>query len=158
MGAKADDKESGKLVFAAMLIVILVGCLVYTFWPRNRLDILPLVPFSGRITVEGEPLDRGSVHFLPNGGRPGKHQYTSTGEIQPDGSFTVDTYGRPGIPVGECRIMVIASRNEIPRSPGPDFKPDWLVHEKYTKRTTTDLYVEVTDPPTDKAQSFDMER
>ena len=51
-------------------------------------DRLPTAPVSGVVTLDGQPLEMGSVTFVPQDGsrRP------ATGRIQSDGSYRLGTY------------------------------------------------------------------
>lgn len=44
------------------------------------------VPVSGKVLIDGQPLNYGAVRFTPADGRP------ATGELGPDGSFTLTTF------------------------------------------------------------------
>jgi len=69
-------------------------------------DDFPTAPVSGIVTCEGKPLTGGRIIFSPMGdpdsaltGKKG------IGEIQPDGSYTISTYGNnDGAVVGNHQI------------------------------------------------------
>src|SRR5262249_7863155 len=46
------------------------------------------VPVQGKVTYKGQPVPRGTITFQPDAGQP------ATGEIQPDGSYRLGTYGQ----------------------------------------------------------------
>src|SRR4051794_33179196 len=62
------------------------------------------VAVSGRVTIDGAPLGRGSIKFVPEHGRP------SAGTIEPDGRFTLTCYdGKDGALPGTHRVQIDAN-------------------------------------------------
>src|SRR5215211_8572073 len=60
---------------------------------------------SGVVTIDGAPVTRGSVKFVPAQGRP------SFGDIGSDGHFTLTCYdGKDGALPGKHRVQVDANR------------------------------------------------
>src|ERR1044071_5554060 len=58
------------------------------------------VPISGTVTIDGEPVTRGSIKFVPDNGRP------SSGQINADGRFTLTCYdGNDGALPGKHRVQ-----------------------------------------------------
>lgn len=79
--------------------VSLIGC--------NRADpnLPPLVPVSGKVTLDGQPLSNAEITFVPVGNTPGDGAF---GRSDPNGAYRV-TYlrgGRPGTPAGEYRVTI----------------------------------------------------
>jgi hypothetical protein len=63
------------------------------------------VAVSGKVIIDGEPVTRGNIKFVPEHGRP------SFGQIGPDGSFTLTCYdGNDGALPGKHRVQVDANR------------------------------------------------
>jgi len=63
------------------------------------------LPVSGTVTIDGVPLTRGSIKFVPAQGRP------SFAEIRPDGRFTLTCYGgEDGALPGKHRVQVDGNR------------------------------------------------
>jgi hypothetical protein len=63
------------------------------------------VAVSGNVVIDGAPVTRGSVKFVPEKGRP------SFGNIGPDGHFTLTCYdGNDGALPGKHRVQVDANR------------------------------------------------
>jgi hypothetical protein len=63
-----------------------------------------LYPTTGKIMVDGKPVNEGTITFHPAaGGRP------ATARIMKDGLFTLD-YNKPGdgLPAGEYKVAIIA--------------------------------------------------
>jgi hypothetical protein len=63
------------------------------------------VPVSGVVLIDGQPLSRGNIKFVPEQGRP------SAGKIDQDGRFTLTCYdGSDGAILGKHRIQIAANR------------------------------------------------
>ena len=153
MNAKTSESVDPKLIFLAILASGLIVYLGYRYFQRPRSDLPPLVEVTGRVTVGSKPLDRGMIHFAPEKTRGATHLPYSSGEIRPDGRFTLSTNGQPGAPLGWYKVIVIATETPIPENP-TNWTPDWLVDTKYTQRGTTDLEVEVIKSP--PADAYDL--
>lgn len=102
------------------------------------------VPVSGKVTYQGKPLAFGTVMFQPESGPPAKAQ------IQPDGSFTLETDGTPGAVVGTHQVRVACFANQAPNAPPPpaDREPTLgqpLIPIRYNNFGQSNLVVEVTE-------------
>ena len=76
-----------------------------------------IVPVSGQVTLNGQPLAQGCVCFASPDG------YASSAPLQPDGSFRlVSQYGK-GIPPGRYRVTVVPSAEEGLVRMTPETKP-----------------------------------
>ena len=86
-------------LFSMVVGVLLLGCT----------ETQKMVPVSGTVLVDGEPLTMGTIRFVPEAGRP------VSSAILEDGSFqlAVSSVGQQlpidGIPLGSYRIAVSAS-------------------------------------------------
>jgi hypothetical protein len=101
-----------------------------------------LAPVSGKVTYQGKPLPFGSVIFQPESGR------TSTGDIQPDGTFRMAIAGRgDGAAVGKNNVRIACFTNQDPSKKGPGGaaialgKP--LIPQKYLSCETSGIEVDV---------------
>ena len=74
---------------------------------------------SGKVMMNGGPLSKGTVSFHPVAGGP-----VATGAIQSDGTFTVKTATKEGLPPGEYKVTVVATD---PPPPGDDENPGTLL-------------------------------
>jgi hypothetical protein len=98
------------------------------------------VAVRGQVTYQGKPLAKGTVTFIPT--EPGP---PATGQIQPDGQFTLSTY-RPGdgaLP-GRYAVMVIAvgdTAGRLPDEANPP--PPLLVPRKYASHRTSGITADV---------------
>jgi hypothetical protein len=148
------------LLAAGLLGMVLTGCCG-----------LRLGKVSGRVTVGGKPVPRGTILFYPEAGP------TAVGAIRPDGTYTLTTQ-KPGdgAVVGAHRVTIQATNvgpgsmveaksfeEEVERArkgtgkrqmwlvPG---KVDWIVPEKYSRVQTTTLTAKVD--PGSNTVNFDI--
>jgi hypothetical protein len=95
------------------------------------------VAVSGMVTIDGAPVTRGNIKFVPERGRP------SFGEIGPDGRFTLTCYdGKDGAILGKHRVQV------DPNRPISERKMEIFAPKKYADFRTSGLEV-VVDKPVD---------
>lgn len=94
-----------------------------------------LATVSGTVTLDGAPLDRGSVTFLPIG--PGSG---ATASIQSDGTYQVRSGSVAGLPPGDYKITVRANADPTPNPGGGPPAPGRLITpEKYGSSDTSGL-------------------
>lgn len=92
------------------------------------------VPVAGIVLIDGQPLTRGNIKFVPKDGRP------SAGKIGPDGHFNLTCYdGNDGALLGTHRVQV-SSSNII-----SDSKIEWFAPQQYADFRTSGIEVEVTE-------------
>jgi hypothetical protein len=94
-----------------------------------------IVPVKGKVTYKGHSLSRGIVRFRPvNSGR------TATGQIQPDGTFSLATFKEgDGAAVGLNRVSISGT--------GPGTKE--IVPRKYLQPLTSKLEADVSPEKTE---------
>ena len=102
-----------------------------------------LVPVSGTITYDGEPLDQGVVSFAPV--EPGGQ--SATGKIV-DGKFTMQTtVSAPGVVAGKYKVLVESTEtlDSAPSTNPTDLyaKPKNLIPARYNDVKTSGLEIEV---------------
>jgi hypothetical protein len=101
------------------------------------------------VTYKGRPVPNGTVSFIPDGGT------VATGEIGPDGSYTLTTFRKgDGAILGMHRVVISAvdagKEGEAAASlPAP------IIPLKYMNLSTTDLRAEVKDG--ENVYNFDLE-
>lgn len=105
-----------------------------------------LAVVKGKITYKGKPVPSGTINFLPSDG----NKPSATGEIQPDGSYSLKTFvaNRPsdGAVVGEHKVVIVAMEDMGARLPEQRVAlPPPIVPVKYTSPATTDLTATVAD-------------
>jgi hypothetical protein len=94
----------------------------------------------GKVTYNGKPVPNGTVNFNPDVPGP-----TATGDIQPDGSYTLGTY-KPGdgAVIGTHSVVIVAMQDQagaLPEQRSPTPPP--IVPMKYTSPATSDLKAQV---------------
>lgn len=109
---------------------------------------------TGLVTLNGEPLDTGTVGFAPTG--PGLR---AAGQIQSDGSYELRTNREAGLETGEYSVTVVAREpgkedpNGGPPMPGPYITPrNYAVAStsglKYTvEKGSNEINIELTGTP-----------
>jgi hypothetical protein len=129
---------------AAALVGLSGGCATDDPHPAT-------VPVEGKVTYQGQPVPKGTITFQPDGGRPG------VGEIQPDGTYRLSTFGdKDGAVPGTHKVMILANTGDptkMPSSPGY-VAPKDLIPKKYSDLTTSGL--EVTVSKDKKAYDIDL--
>lgn len=121
---------------AAFVILLGVWPLVFGCGRGHQLDTAPV---QGRITLDGQPVPKGSVVFSPEKGRG------AMGILREDGTYTLSTYGEgDGAVMGKHTVTVISNE------PVPGLDPDdidtpirWLVPRRYTDPSTSGLQFEI---------------
>jgi hypothetical protein len=98
-------------------------------------------PVKGTVTYKGRPVPNGTVTFIPESGP------TATGELGPDGSYTLTTFRRgDGAVPGRYTVVIVAMQDNAGRLPEERTPlPPPIVPEKYTSAVTSDLRAEVED-------------
>jgi hypothetical protein len=124
-------RRAGGLLLAAG-VIFLAGCEDDGRPPR--------VPVSGRVLIDGKPLDRGYVRFIPASGR------ASGGQIDRFGRFRLSCFGEnDGAVLGLHKIAVVSyevfSETEI----------GWNVPKKYAEVASSGLE-QVINRPTDSVE------
>lgn len=115
----------------------LVACLVLAALPGCS-ETLPLAPVAGQVTLDGQPLPRGTVQFVPQ--QPVVPGPPAVGTINETGRYELTTAGSRGALAGMHRVCVIA--RQAPRDAN-DANPPSLVPERYNRTETSAITVEV---------------
>ncbi len=96
-----------------------------------------LVPVSGTVTIDGQPLTQGQVMVAPDGKR------ASIGPLDENGRFELSCYQvGDGVAVGKHAVAVTAVEQLTERS------NRWLAPKDYSHPAMSDLWVSI-DGPTD---------
>lgn len=97
-----------------------------------------IVPVSGMVTIDGQPLTYGHVQVIPTGWRP------ASGRIGGDGRFTLTTtVPGDGCVVGTHPVAVLAGESISPET------MKWHAPQKYADISTSNLKVTITGPTDD---------
>lgn len=94
---------------------------------------------SGKVTLDGAPLTTGNVMFTPIG-----QGSAANGSIDASGSYSLHTGTEGGLPPGDYRVTVVATKPAPPAAPNlPPPPPIPITPQKYGRPETTDLRVTV---------------
>ncbi len=85
-----------------LVVSLVLGCEVVEPDPPKPQGPM-LYPVRGRVTVDGKPLAKAIVAFLPEFSDGGTH---SVAETKPDGTYELAYMGRPGVGRGGYRVVV----------------------------------------------------
>jgi hypothetical protein len=113
-----------RLLFASLLLAPCLGC-----GDTNYATV------SGTVTLDGQPLPRGMVQFVPVNDMP-----TATGEIGADGKYKLSTADQSGAYVGKHKVRIEARAEQKDER---DTFPVSLIPERYTSEETSKLEYEV---------------
>jgi hypothetical protein len=114
----------------AVLFAIFCSCMIAGCSKGDR----SLVPVSGKVLIDGQPLTRGFVRFVPAKGR------VSSGEIQSDGTFKLTCFKEgDGAHVGPNRIEVGSTEILSPT------KIKWYAPKMYGSIATSGLTMNVEE-------------
>lgn len=124
----APPSRTGLATAFALALGVAAGC------GPDRPDV---VPASGQVLIDGQPLPHGFVQVLPENARP------ATGPVK-DGRFVLTTFEPgDGVVPGRHRVAVLASEAEGGTG------QRWHAPKKYADPETSGLEIEVAEPTED---------
>jgi len=89
---------------------------------------------SGTVTLDGKPLERGTVGFTPaNGGM------RASGVIENDGTYTLTTNRDSGLEPGEYMVTVVSREPGPPATTGPPAPGPYITPQHYAAEATSGL-------------------
>lgn len=102
-------------------------------------------PVTGRVLVKGKVLagKTGTVVLKPDTSKGNQNTVPAVGVLQRDGSFDIQTDGRPGARRGWYKVLVIATDPNA--NPNEDARR--VVHPRYVTDAATPLTLEVVANP-----------
>jgi hypothetical protein len=122
-----------RVIFSARLPLLLLSLLFAGCGPKHP----QMAPVKGKVLIDGQPLTFGSVGTLPPSGR-GAH-----GEIQPDGTFELFTYGKhDGALVGLHKVSVAAYEQSGKKDPESGYGK-LMTPKKYGDPQSSGLTIDV---------------
>src|SRR5688500_8443177 len=101
----------------------LLGCLTLVAGCSDRPEI---VPISGKVLIDGQPLTHGTIMVMPDNAR------ASFGTIAPDGSFTLTCYDEGDGCVPGTHKVTVSAVEALSSS-----KQKWHAPRKYTEPDTS---------------------
>jgi hypothetical protein len=106
-----------------------------------------LYPVHGKVTIDDKPLTTGSVSLRPDKSKGNNSSAVPIGQIAEDGTYTIETNGKPGAPYGAYKVVVVAG---VPTKPSETQSPlSLLVNAKYIGEDSTDLELTVPSASAD---------
>lgn len=132
--------------FAGGLFLGLAGC-----GPGDFVGTTHTV--TGKITVKGVAATHGSVGFWPDASKGNTGKYEASGTIKSDGTYTMQTRNRPGVPPGAYKVTVIIQTKADSTEPT---KAVLEIPKDYTLEKKTPLATEVVASPAAGAYDFDL--
>lgn len=91
------------------------------------------VPVSGRVLIDGKPLERGFIQVIC------AHDRSASGEIGADGKFQLTTYEpNDGCVPGTHQVSIIANESQGPSA------MKWFAPKEYADAATSGLTLEVS--------------
>jgi len=125
---------------AVALMGLCVGC-------GKDSDIDKLLPVSGKVRYQAEPLTTGTVILVPDAAKGNTTKHEPRGPIDDQGNYRVTTAGRPGAPPGWYKVAVIATQPPNPNKPYA--VTGSLLPRKYGDASTSGLAIEIREEPAD---------
>jgi len=89
---------------------------------------------SGVVTLDGKPLERGSVGFTPVAGG-----MRAAGVIDGDGSYTLSTNRDAGLEIGEYAVTVVSREPGPENAEGPPMPGPYITPQHYGVESTSGL-------------------
>lgn len=98
---------------------------------------IKLVKVSGKVLIDGQPLERGFVQVIPKDSR------AATGEIGPGGNYTLTTFeNEDGCVLGTHTVTVLANESKGPTA------LHWFAPKKYSDPVSSGLTLDIKEATT----------
>ncbi|MGW8257474.1 MAG: hypothetical protein ACWGMZ_08320 [Thermoguttaceae bacterium] len=121
------------LLFYSWVVLLGIGFLAVTGCGQKGDK---LVPVSGHVLIDGKPLEKGRISFIPEKGRK------AYGKLGPGGKFTLTTFTPgDGCIMGKCGVTVMANERK------DNGQVLWLAPKKYFQGAQ--IFVDITGPTDD---------
>ncbi len=136
MPIRGHVREQNRLLVSVtwFLVCLSAGCSSEEAGPE-------LIPVSGKITVDGNPLPLAGISFRPDDTQGNTSPYQPGGTADENGKYNLVAAAKQGAPPGWYKVVV------FPYSPPPGSNgvPHTTVpfNKKYSNPNTTDLIIEV---------------
>lgn len=112
-----------------------------------------LANVSGTVLVDGVPLTKGGVRFVPYKEKGNTATVEPVGTLAVDGTYILSSANKTGAPLGWYRVTVSGMGDEIPDSANIKAIKK-TVASKYADATTSGFLVEVIPAPAAGAYDF----
>ena len=132
MAASRSFSSRFGISIALLAFLLATGC-------GDRPDLPPMAKVTGTVTLDGQPLPRGMVQFVPDASQ-GTEGPPGVGRIDEKGRFTITTAGVKGAVVGHHKIRV---KSEEPFNVKARSMGQTLLPTSYNNHKTSGLTAEV---------------
>lgn len=130
-------RRIGLQVQHCWVLIASIGILVHSGCSGGNLG----AAVGGTVTLDGKTIGPGVIIYAPLGGK----ENPAVGTILPDGSYTVKTGGKRGLPVGTYKVCVQVFEQSPDRKPGErTMTPSKsLVPRKFTSVETSGMQYDI---------------
>jgi hypothetical protein len=129
-----DDMSSRTGSHGLISLAIAMACVALSGCGADE-GRVPTVRVSGTLTVDGKPVSKGTVHFVPEKGSP------ATGIVQ-DGKFTLTTYSDGDGVIPGKNLVSVEVVEEVPTKDG-DTTLKSLIPSKFMNPDQSGLRLEI---------------
>jgi hypothetical protein len=148
LGTLAGKDRSRRLLW---LVLLAAACAVALFVQRYSRKPGPghVVSVSGEVTVGDEPLEEGTITFIPDPAKGNTSRWCPTGKVE-GGVYELSTAGVNGAPVGWYKVIL------SPFTLGVGQPAPVLFDRRFGNPDRTPLSVEIIDSPAGKSYDFKL--
>src|SRR3954447_19688831 len=129
-------------------IVLVIGLLLLPGCKGDQ-PSKKLVPVKGTVSVDGSPMQVGTVTFMPDAAKGNKTEGSAAGSIAADGTYKLFYGTQEGAPLGWYKVGVSPqgmSANPSQTAPSPEAAAK-MVTSKFQNPETSGISVEVVSSP-----------
>jgi hypothetical protein len=148
-GARASRRlPAGASLLVLFILASLAGC-------NSSPALPPLSPVTGSVSAEDKPVTSGQVTLVALTKEDAEKAPPSSGQIDESGTYTIQTAGKPGAPLGKYKVVVNPSM--VPMA-GAKSAPKAAFNDKYRQVDTTTLVIEVVASPAAGAYNLKLKK
>ena len=130
------SRSNSRLIFIALIVPVFAGC------GEQR----AMTPVKGIVYYDGKPLESGTIFFQSSHGQP------SQGELNPDGTFELITFGHgEGSFLGKNLVRVESFRSK--NRPAAEFDEEvpgiFAIPKKYTDFRRSGIEIDIKENQTE---------
>lgn len=139
----------------SLLICVATLCVAALCAGCGSSEKLPeLVPVKGKINFDGKSLPKGTLSLTST--QPTLNWEQPAGTIV-DGEYELFTSGRPGAPVGEYNVVVVATE-DVPDLDGRPGIPKSLIPDKFSDAGQSPLRLKVSATPAPNDYNLELRK
>lgn len=138
--------RSRRLRWLLLIAVLCALGLVIQRYSPPKPGLGHVVPVSGEVIVGDEPLEEGTITFIPDPAKGNNSRWYATGKIE-RGVYELETAGVKGAPPGWYKVILAPFT--LLRG-----RPPLLFDRRFGNPDRTPLSIEVVEPPDRKSYDF----